>query len=104
MTLVAAERPQLKKKAERDWSKEKVAAFLSVLGETCNVSGACRRSGVLMTVVYRRRKMDAAFRAQWNETLGNAYRALELVLLERALNGTERVVTKGNGSEERMRE
>ena len=29
---------------------------------------------------------------------------LELVLIERALNGTERIVTKGEGREERMRE
>jgi hypothetical protein len=104
MTLVAAAKPQLKKLAERDWSKEKAAAFLGVLAETCNVSEACRRSGVPMTVVYRRRKMDAAFRAQWMETIGNAYRALELVLLERAFNGTERVMTKRDGAEERMRE
>jgi hypothetical protein len=104
MTLVAARKPQLKKRAERDWSTEKASAFLTVLGETCNVSEACRRSGVPMTVVYRRRKMDAGFRAQWIETLGNAYRRLELVLLQRAFDGTERVVTKGDGSEERMRE
>jgi hypothetical protein len=104
MTLVAAQKPQLKKRAERDWSKEKASAFLTVLGETCNVSEACRRSSVPMTVVYRRRKMDAGFRAQWIETLGNAYRRLELVLLERAFDGTERVVTKRDGSEERMRE
>ena len=104
MTLVASQKPQLKKQAERDWSKEKASAFLTVLGETCNVSEACRRSGVPMTVVYRRRKMDAGFRAQWIETLGNAYRRLELVLLERAFDGTERVVTKGDGSERRMRE
>ena len=57
-----------------------------------------------MTVVYRRRKMDAAFRAEWTDTIGDAYRQLELVLLERAFNGTERVITKRDGSEERMRE
>jgi hypothetical protein len=104
MTLVAAARPQLKKKAKRDWSRAKADAFLKVLGETCNVSEACRRSKVPMTVAYRRRKMDAGFRAAWAETIADAYRRLELVLLERAFNGTERVVTKRDGSEERMRE
>ena len=104
MTLVAAKRPQLKKRAKRDWSKAKAEKFLTVLGETCNVSEACRRSKVPMTVVYRRRKMDAGFRAEWLEQLAHAYRRLELVLLERAFNGTERVVTKRDGSEERMRE
>ena len=104
MTLVAAKKPQLKKKAKRDWSKAKAARFLSVLGETCNVSEACRRSKVPMTVVYRRRKMDAGFNADWIQTIGDAYRRLELVLLERAFNGTERTVTKADGSVERMRE
>ena len=104
MTLVAAKKPQLKKRAKRDWSEAKAASFLKTLGETCNVSEACRRSGVPMTVAYRRRKMDAGFRAEWIETIGMAYQRLEGVLLERAFNGTERVATKGDGSEERIRE
>jgi len=104
LTLVAAARPQLKKQAKRDWSKAKAESFLGVLGETCNVSEACRESGVPMTVVYRRRKMDAGFRAEWLSTLAAAYSRLELVLLERAFNGTEKVMTRADGSEERMRE
>jgi hypothetical protein len=104
MTLVGAKRPQLKQKAKRDWSKAKAAKFLTALGETCNVSEACRQSKVPMTVAYRRRRIDAGFRAEWVEQIGEAYRRLELVLLERAFDGTERVVTKGDGSQERMRE
>ncbi|MFL6725336.1 MAG: hypothetical protein ACJ8FS_02335 [Sphingomicrobium sp.] len=104
MTLVASNKPQLKKRAARDWSKAKARKFLSVLAETCNVSEACRRSRVPMTVAYRRRKMDAAFRADWLDMIGDAYRRLELVLLERAFNGAERVITRRDGSEERMRE
>ena len=57
-----------------------------------------------MTVAYRRRKMDAAFRAEWIETIAIGYQRLEAVLLERAFNGTERVIKKRDGSEERMRE
>jgi hypothetical protein len=104
LTLVAAARPQLKKRARRDWSKSKADRFLGVLLETCNVSEACRKSGVPMTVAYRRRKMDASFRASWNEHLAIGYQRLEGVLLDRAFNGTERVTTKKDGSEERMRE
>jgi hypothetical protein len=104
LTLVAAARPQLKKKAKRDWSKAKAARFLGVLAETCNVSEACRRSRVPMTVAYRRRKMDAGFRAEWAEMIAIAYSRLELMLLERAFNGTEKVVRRKDGSEERMRE
>jgi vacuolar-type H+-ATPase subunit I/STV1 len=104
LTLVAAAKPQLKKRAQRDWSKAKAGRFLKVLGDTCNVSEACRRSGVPMTVAYRRRKMDAAFRAEWSERIGQGYQRLEAVLLERAFNGTERVITRRDGSEERIRE
>jgi len=72
MTLVAAKKPQRKKRAKRDWSKAKAIAFLGVLADTCNVSEACRQSRVPMTVAYRRRKMDAAFRAEWNEAIAIA--------------------------------
>jgi hypothetical protein len=102
MTLVAARKPQLKKQARRDWSRAKEVKFLGALAETCNVSEACRRSGVPMTVAYRRRKMDAAFRASWLETIGSAYQRLELMLLARAFDGTEKVVKRRDGSEERM--
>jgi hypothetical protein len=104
LTLVAARKPQQRKRAARDWSKKKAERFLAVLAETCNVSEACRRSRVPMTVAYRRRKMDASFRAAWAEMIAIGYHRLEGVLLERAFNGTERVVTKRDGSEERMRE
>ena len=104
LTLVACRRPQLRQRHPRDWSKAKAHKFLSVLAETCNVSAACRRSKVPMTVVYRRRKMDAGFRASWLEAIAEAYQRLELVLLDRAFNGTEKVIRRKDGSEERMRE
>ena len=104
LTLVAARKPQRKKQAPRDWTKDKADRFLGVLADTCNVSEACWQTGISMTVVYRRRKMDAKFRAAWSETLSGAYSRLELVLLDRAFNGTEKVMTRHDGSEDRMRE
>jgi hypothetical protein len=101
-TLIGGKRPQLKKRAKRDWSKAKAVAFLGVLATTCNVSEACRQSGVPMTVVYRRRKMDAAFRASWIEAIGLAYHRLELALLDRAFNGTEKIIRRKDGGEERV--
>jgi hypothetical protein len=103
MTLVAAKKPQLRKKAARDWSRAKASRFLTVLADTCNVSEACRRSGVPMTVAYRRRKMDAGFRAEWMAVIAIAYSRLELMLLDRAFSGTEKVIRRKDGSEERMR-
>lgn len=104
LTLVASKKPQLRKAAARDWSRDKAREFMSVLAETCNLSEASRLSGVPMTVAYRRRKMDAAFRAGWREATATAYQRLELVLLDRAFNGTEEVIRRKDSSEERMPE
>ncbi|MES2119236.1 MAG: hypothetical protein V4513_01500 [Pseudomonadota bacterium] len=76
---------------------------MSVLAETLNVSEAARRAGIAPVTAYRRRQTDAAFRAGWLEAVGEAYRRLELVLLERAFNGTEKTVRRRDGSEETMR-
>jgi hypothetical protein len=104
LTLVGGSERKLRKRAVRDWSVAKARAFLGVLAETCNVSEACRRSGVPMTVAYRQRKLDAGFRASWIEAIGVAYSRLELILLERAFSGVERVIRHKDGSESRMRE
>lgn len=102
--LVGGKTPQLRRGNKKSWTKQKGIAFLSVLAETCNVSEACRKSRLPKTVAYRRRKMDAAFRAGWIEAIGAAYHKLELVLLERAFNGVEKVFRRRDGSDEKMRE
>jgi len=104
LVLAGQRKPQLRRASPRDWTKAKANAFLSALAETCNVSEACRQSGVPSAVAYRRRKTDAAFRAGWLEAVGIGYHRLELVLLERAFSGVEKVVMRKDGSEERMRE
>lgn len=104
MVLVGAARPQLRKAGKRDWSQAKAREFLSVLAETCNVSEAARQSGIAVSAAYRRRKTEGAFRAAWMEAVGAAYQRLELVLLERAFVGTEKVLTRRDGTEERMTE
>lgn len=104
LILVGGAKPQKRKANGRGYSKARASAFLTVLAETCNVSEACRRSRLPMTVAYRRRNNDAAFRAGWLEAIATAYRRLELVLLERAFNGTEKLIRRRDGSEERMRE
>lgn len=104
LVLVEGKKPQLRKATARNWTKAKQRTFLSVLAETCNVSRACSEAGVSQTHAYHKRKSDAAFRAAWIAALSTAYQRLELVLLERAFNGTEKVVTRRDGSEERMLE
>ena len=102
LTLVGGKNAQLRRANGRQWSKAKVAGFLSVLAETCNVTRAAAETGVSVSAAYRRRKADAGFRGAWLEAIGSAYQRLELVLLERAFVGTEKIVRRKDGSEERM--
>jgi hypothetical protein len=104
LVVAGGKKPQMRKASRRSWTKAKQHEFLSVLAETCNVSEACRRSGASIGYVYEKRKRDAAFRAGWLQAISAAYQRLELVLLERAFNGTEKLLTRRDGSEERMRE
>ena len=100
--LAGGKKAQMRKTSARNWSKAKEEQFLSVLAETCNVTRAASEAGVSVSHAYRRRKADAAFRGAWMEAIAAAYQRLELVLLERAFAGTERMVRRKDGSEERM--
>jgi hypothetical protein len=100
--LAGGRKAQVRKASKRDWTKAKEAEFLSVLAETCNVTLAAAEAGVSVSAAYRRRKADAGFRGAWLEAVGAAYQRLELVLLERAFVGTEKLVRRRDGSEERM--
>lgn len=104
LTIVGGARPKARKPSIRDWTKAKEEAFVSALAETCNVTAAAEVAGVSLGGAYARRKKVAAFRAAWAEAVATAYQRLELVLLERALNGTEKVVKRRDGSEEIMRD
>lgn len=104
LVVIGGKRPQMQKAKRDSWTKAKERRFLEALSETCNVTRACKAAGVGVTSVYRRRKQNAAFRAGWREAIGTAYQQLELVLLERAFNGTEKVVHSRAGEPTVMRE
>ena len=104
LVLVGGARPHKRQSKPRDWTIAKEMTFLSVLAETCNVTRAASEAGISGSAAYRRRKENAAFRAGWLEAISLAYQRLELMLLDRAFNGTEKVVKRRDGSEERMLE
>jgi hypothetical protein len=104
LTIVGGSKPQARKASRRDWTKAKEQSFLQALGESCNVTAAAAAAGVSVSGAYERRRKIAAFRAGWAEAISAAYQRLELVMLDRALNGTEKVVVRKDGSEERMRD
>ena len=104
LVLAGSRKPQMQRQPSRNWTKEKEREFLSVLAETCNVTRAVEAVGMSGPGAYKRRKRNAAFRAAWMEAVSTAYQRLELALLDRSLNGTEKVITRRDGSEDRMRE
>jgi hypothetical protein len=104
LRVVGNAKPKVRKPRRNEWTKAKEQIFFTALAETCNVKLAAETAGMSAAGAYWRRKRDAAFRAGWAEAIGTAYQRLELVMLDRALNGTEKVVVRKDGSEERMRE
>ena len=95
-------RVRMRKSSPRTWTSDKEKQFLTALAETCNVKLAAQETGVSPQHAYVRRKSNAGFRAAWLDAIAVAYSRLELVLLDRALNGTEKLVTHKDGREERM--
>lgn len=102
LVVVSGKSAQMRKASQRNWSKAKEREFLAELAATCNVTQAAAVAGVSTTQAYRRRRVDAGFRSAWLEAVGSAYQRLELVLLERAFVGTEKIIRRKDGSEERM--
>ena len=87
-----------------DWTEAKADKFVEVLADSCNVSLAARAVKRSVGDVYRQRNKDAAFRAAWDQALAIGYARLEMMMLERALHGVEKVVALKNGESKIMRE
>lgn len=78
--------------------------FVETIAETCNVTLAAQAIGRSMTNVYRQRARDASFRHRWDQALAIGYLRLEMMLLERALHGVEKVVVAKDGTSATMRD
>jgi hypothetical protein len=96
--------PKMKKAGKRDWSKAKEEVYVNTLAETCNFTRAAEAARVSTSSAWKRRKTNAVFRASCREAVAAGYQRLELALLDRALNGSEKIVIRKDGSEERVRE
>ena len=98
------EKPRFARQRTTAWTKAAEGRFFATLAETCNIVVAAEAAGVRPQRAYDRRKSDAEFRRRWGEALSVGYARLELMLLERALNGTEKVTRDKYGNESRMRD
>jgi phosphoglycerate dehydrogenase-like enzyme len=83
---------------------EQIETFFETLVATCNVVRAAKAAGFSANWAYRRRRIDAAFRNGWAAAVREGYSKLELVLLERAIKGTPKLVRTAKGNDRIMRE
>lgn len=86
------------------WTAAKERKLIEALGETCNVKLSAEIAGVSTSGIYERRKRDAKFRSAWDQALATGYAQLEMMMLERALHGVEKIVVTPSGESKAMRE
>lgn len=84
-------------------TEEQVETFFETLADTCNVVRSAKAAGFATNWAYRKRKTDAAFRNGWAAAVREGYAKLELVLLERAIKGTPKLVRTAKGTDRVMR-
>ena len=103
--LVVEGKSRLKKRkaSAQMITSEQVEIFFETLADTCNVRRSAKEARFTANWAYRKRKTDAGFRAGWARAVAEGYAKLELVLLDRAMNGTIKRVPSGSG-EKRIRE
>ncbi len=89
---------QVRRLGRRRFTAAKQAKFMAVLAETANVTMAMEAAGVTRAAVYRLRKESDAFATAWKEALAEGIEQLEMMVLERALNGTEKPIGRGEGA------
>lgn len=90
--------------SHRSWTPAKERRFLESLATSCNVKLAAATAKVSTSAAYVRRTKNASFRAAWESALASGYAQLELMMLERALHGVEKVVIARDGTKTVMRE
>ena len=96
--------PKQRRSSPQSISKAQIETFFVTLTETCNVVYAAKAAGFSRDWAYRKRKRDAVFRRGWADAVREGYAKLELVLLERAIKGTPKLVKTASGSDRVMRE
>jgi hypothetical protein len=96
--------PKVRGAHQADISDTQIETFFATLAETCNVVRAAKAANINKSWAYRRRRRDAGFRNAWAEAVREGYAKLELVLLERAIMGTPKLVKTAGGTDRVMRE
>lgn len=104
LILETGKRKRRVRPSPRSWTAAKESKFLEALASCCNVKLAATIAKVSTSAVYVRRTRNASFRLAWDGALATGYAQLELMMLERALHGVEKIVIARDGTQTRMRE
>ena len=97
-------RPRIRRQSKPAVSAAQRKRFLETLAETCNVLLSAERAGFRPQRAYDLKARDATFRAGWDAALATGYAQLELMMLERALHGVEKIIRLPGGESKTMRE
>ncbi|MBC2778327.1 hypothetical protein [Parasphingopyxis marina] len=89
-------RAQLRAVRHDGWTEKRREIFLETLAATCNITAAAAEAGKTAKTARDLRKRDPAFRQAWDEAIAIAYERLELVMLDRAINGTQKPIVRGD--------
>jgi hypothetical protein len=104
LVLESGARKRQVRPSHRSWTRAKERKFLEALATCCNVKLAAKMAKVGTSAAYVRRQKNAAFRTAWETALATGYAQLELMMLERALHGVEKVVIARDGTTTVMRD
>ena len=89
-------KPKPQARTGRTLKKDWQAPFVEILRDYGDVSACAKTCGVSTTTVYKYRKDDAKFRADWDSALEALYDSLEAELVRRGRDGViEAVYHKG---------
>ena len=96
-------RAQVRRVRRDGWTPARKAKFVEVLAETANVTLAAENAGVSKISADRLRHKSAPIEQAWQEALKIGIAQLEMMVLERALNGTEKDIPLRNGKVKTVR-
>ena len=97
-------RLKLRRASSQTITAEQIETFFETLADTCNVVRSAKAAGFSSNWAYRRRRVDAVFRNGWAAAIREGFSKLELMLLERAMKGTPKLVRTAKGNDRIMRE
>lgn len=81
--------PQIIRNTGKRWTDKAENIFLDELGASCNVTHAAAACGFSRFILYKRRREDPAFAARWQAAKEQGYVRLEMLLVQRAIEGLE---------------